>query len=103
MTTILEMPSPARTCAAEGKRGPSAPAGIEDGGVPTAAAAHILPRPFAVLDLPTKVEFMRWCEVCQQIERFVAAWECTYGLVGCCLGCGDERVMLWSRTNSEVA
>ena len=98
---LLEMPWPTETpCGAT-----PLSVGVGDGerGSPAHRGLSAVPDLPPIFDLPTKVEFMRWCEVCEQVERFVAAWECMYGLVGCCLGCGDERVLLWSRTNSEVA
>ena len=55
----------------------------------------------AVLD--SRVEFMQFCPKCDCVQQFVAGWECDLGLVGCCLGCGDERVARFTRVNSEVA
>ena len=55
----------------------------------------------AVLD--SRVEFMRFCSTCECEQMFVAGWECASGLVGCCLGCGDERIAGFSRTTAEVA
>jgi hypothetical protein len=52
--------------------------------------------------LKTEVHFMRYCEVCDQEELFVAALECEQGLVGCCIGCGAERIAHFTRT-SEAA
>ncbi len=49
------------------------------------------------------VEFMRFCRVCDREQIFRAGWQVDSGLLGCCLGCGDERVVEWTRTNSEVA
>lgn len=56
-----------------------------------------------ILPLATKVEFPRYCPKCDSEQTFVAAWECDQGLVGCCQGCGDERIAPFTRTNSEVA
>ena len=67
----------------------------EGGSVPGAALD------FSPLEVP--VEWMRFCEVCECEERFVAGWICDRGLVGCCSGCGDERVLGFTRMNSEVA
>ena len=55
----------------------------------------------AVLD--SKVEFMRFCAHCDSEQMFVAGWECASGLVGCCLGCGDERIAGFTRVTGEVA
>jgi hypothetical protein len=51
-----------------------------------------------VAALETRVEFQRFCEKCDCLQTFVAGWECQEGLVGVCLGCGDERVMPFTRT-----
>lgn len=53
--------------------------------------------------LSPSVEWMRFCTICDSEERFVAGWICDLGLVGCCSGCGDERVLGFTRMNSEVA
>jgi hypothetical protein len=55
----------------------------------------------AVLD--PHVEWMRWCSICDSEQIFVAGWQCNSGLVGCCLGCGDERVEPFSRVNGKAA
>lgn len=61
----------------------------------------------AALDLPRRldrtVEFMRWCDVCEALEQFTAAWQCEAGLLGCCRGCGDERIAPWTRTTEACA
>jgi hypothetical protein len=64
----------------------------EDGCAPTGIAV-----------LETHVEWMRFCEICDSEQVFVAGWQCATGLVGCCLGCGNERVAPFTRTTSEVA
>lgn len=53
--------------------------------------------------LRTQVEFTRFCEKCDSGQIFRAGWECDAGLIGCCLGCGDERIAPFTRVNSEVA
>ena len=66
----------------------------------------ILGRGVAVLD--TQVQFMQHCEVCcdpcdpEDQEIFLAGWECSSGLLGVCLGCGDERIAGFSRVTAEV-
>ena len=55
----------------------------------------------AVLEIPR--QDMRFCSECDCEQIFVAAWECEFGLLGCCLGCGAEQVVPFSRVNSEVA
>ena len=56
-----------------------------------------------ITPLATKVEFPRQCLKCESEQTFVAGWECDRGLVGYCMGCGDEWVVPFTRTNSEVA
>lgn len=56
-------------------------------------------REFTPLDPPR--EWMRFCYVCESEQQFTAAWECSTGLVGCCLGCGDERIAPFTRMNAE--
>jgi hypothetical protein len=76
-------------------------AGVENG---DRTFAERSPQPacgIAVLD--HFVEFMQFCFVCQCEQIFRAGWECEAGLLGCCLGCGDERIAPFSRAASEVA
>jgi len=56
-----------------------------------------------IAPLATHVEFTRFCEKCDSEQIFIAGWACDAGLVGCCLGCGDERIAPFTRSNSEVA
>ena len=56
-----------------------------------------------VAALRTPVEWMRFCERCESEQIFVAGWQCAERLMGCCLGCGEESVVRFTRTNSEVA
>jgi hypothetical protein len=46
---------------------------------------------------------MRWCEKCETEELFTALLALQNGLLGCCQGCGDERVIPYQRTNAEAA
>jgi hypothetical protein len=46
---------------------------------------------------------MEYCPKCGGPQIFVFAWEFEGGRVGCCLGCGDERIARFTRTNSEAA
>jgi hypothetical protein len=48
--------------------------------------------------LSTRVEFMQFCDFCDSEQIFVAGWESERGLVGCCLGCGQEREKRFTRT-----
>jgi len=57
----------------------------------------------SLVSLSVPRQAMRFCLVCEREEIFVAGWQCERGLVGCCMGCGDERVIPFTRTNSEVA
>lgn len=45
---------------------------------------------------------MRWCVNCAGEQIFVEVYEFEGGRLGVCLGCGDERVMLFSRVNGEA-
>jgi hypothetical protein len=53
--------------------------------------------------LPVWVQEMRHCENCGGPQIFVIAWEFDGGRVGCCLGCGDERIERFTRTTGEAA
>jgi hypothetical protein len=53
--------------------------------------------------LETWVQEMRHCDRCGGEQIFVLAWEFESGRVGVCLGCGEERIERFSRTNSEAA
>jgi hypothetical protein len=57
----------------------------------------------AIAALDEFIEFSRFCAKCDSEQIFRAGWECDLGLVGCCLGCGDERIAPWTRTCVEVA
>ncbi len=56
-----------------------------------------------ILTLPIPVEWMRFCDVCQEERRFVAGIVLANGLLGECSSCGDVRVAAFTRVNSEVA
>ena len=71
--------------------------GLEGGDTAKGVAA------LEISELSPSVEWMRFCVVCDSEQRFVAGWICDLGLVGCCSGCGDERVLPFTRMNSEVA
>jgi len=51
--------------------------------------------------LATAVEFTRYCEVCDAEKTFCAAEECSLGLFGECLGCGEKGIAPFTRTVSE--
>jgi len=44
----------------------------------------------------------RWCADCGGPQLFVEVFECEAGRVGVCMGCGEERVIRFTRTNSEA-
>lgn len=69
--------------------------------VSTTGGDGILGRGVAVLD--PWVQEMRHCENCGGPQIFVLAWEFEGGRVGCCLGCGEERIAPFTRMNSEAA
>jgi hypothetical protein len=71
-------------------------AGLGDG----VRGSEAVPAVFVILD--PVVEWMRYCDVCGSEERFVAGWECRYGLLGCCSTCGAEAVIPFTRANSEA-
>ena len=49
------------------------------------------------------VQEMDWCEQCGGEQIVVFAWEFEGGRVGCCLGCGRERVQQFTRTTTTEA
>lgn len=59
---------------------------------------HTLP----VAKLEPIVEWDRFCRNCDKVVRFVADRVCVSGLIGECIGCGDERIAPFTRMNSEV-
>ncbi len=44
---------------------------------------------------------MRWCSNCGGEQVFVEVYEFESGRMGVCWGCGEERVIPFTRTNSE--
>lgn len=44
-----------------------------------------------------------WCSNCGGVRVFMMVYEFDGGRVGCCLGCGDERVVPFTRTTTEAA
>ena len=46
---------------------------------------------------------MRWCARCGGEQVFVEVYEFEGGRLGCCLGCGEERVVAFTRTVGEAA
>lgn len=53
----------------------------------------------AVLD-SDKYRDMRWCANCAGEQVFVEVYEFEGGRVGVCLGCGEERVVLFTRVSA---
>jgi hypothetical protein len=63
-----------------------------------------LPRPPEVIaSLTPTIEWIRFCYSCNSDQRFVADRACVSGLIGCCSGCGDERIAPFTRSNSEAS
>jgi hypothetical protein len=56
---------------------------------------------FAVLGLIHQEP--RWCANCGGEQTFVPVYEMECGRLGYCLGCGEEKVVPFTRTNSEAA
>ena len=56
----------------------------------------------AALD-PFLYQEMRWCAKRDEPQIFVEVFQCEAGRLGVCLGCGEERIEQWTRTNSEAA
>lgn len=71
--------------------------GLEDGSV------FYLGRVPGVAVLEVPVEWMRFCEVCNCEQRFVADMECPIGLVGRCSNCWDVRIAPYTRTVGEAS
>lgn len=46
---------------------------------------------------PFLYQSMRWCARCAGEEIFVPVFECHAGRVGLCLGCGEEKLIPFSR------
>lgn len=59
-----------------------------------------LPR-IASLD-PFVYRDMRWCARCGGEQLFVPCFEVEAGRVGVCMGCGEEKLVAWTRTNAEA-
>ena len=58
--------------------------------------------PLSVLDSAVYQE-SRWCPNCAGDVIFVPVYECEAGRVGVCLGCGEEKLVPFSRTTGEAA
>jgi hypothetical protein len=67
------------------------PQSVSAGGTMTAGVAPL--DPFVYRD-PV------WCEVCQCAEEFRIMGECWAGRIGFCLGCGEERLVRFTRTEA---
>ena len=55
--------------------------------------------PFEPLHI--RVEWMRYCELCDSEQCFIADQRCETGLIAHCTKCGDRRLAPYSRTNSN--
>lgn len=83
MITILLTESPS----------PSVSVGAEGGCTPTGVVA---------LD-PYVYRDMRWCVKREEYQEFREFLDGACGRWGCCLGCGEERVVHFSRVNGGQA
>ena len=72
---------------------PSTSVGREDGG---GGGEGIAPAVLDVLDQDVYRD-MRWCPNCAGEKVFVEVYEFESGRVGVCLGCGEERVVRFTR------
>lgn len=62
-----------------------------------------LPECYPILQLEPVVEWMRYCEECDQETRFMADRVYISGFIGACTSCGEERIAPFTRGNSEAA
>ncbi len=60
------------------------------------------PSAIACLD-PFVYRDTRWCSRCGGEQLFVEVYECEAGRVGVCFGCGDEKLIRFSRAVSEAS
>jgi len=74
--------------------------GLISGGEITVLDSDSLPRSAV---LPNWVQENQDCRRCGGPQIVVFAWEVEGGLMGCCLGCGEERFLPFTRTIGEVA
>ncbi len=51
----------------------------------------------------SRYQDMRWCPNCGGQQIFLPVYECEAGRVGLCMGCGEERLVAFTRANSEAA
>ena len=92
MTSILpaDLPTPTLT-----------PAGLGDGAAAGEAIAHAVPedsQQASLRELDSEIyRDMRWCPNCAGEKVFVEVYEFESGRVGVCLGCGEERVVRFTR------
>jgi hypothetical protein len=56
----------------------------------------------AALD-PFLYRDMRWCTRCGGEQVFVPMFECEFGRVGVCMGCGEEKLQRFTRAIGEAA
>lgn len=71
------------------------PVGRNEGG-------GVLLEGFAVLDHELYRD-MRWCPNCAGEQLFIEVYEIAQGRVGFCFGCGEEKIVGFSRVNGEAA
>lgn len=68
----------------------------DEGGDPCKAGGEI-----AALDSRVEQD-MRWCGNCGGPQIFVPVFECEFGRVGFCFGCGEERVARFTRVTEAA-
>jgi hypothetical protein len=45
----------------------------------------------------------RWCMNCGGEQTFLPVYECEFGRIGICLGCGEEKLAPFTRVTGEAA
>ena len=72
-------------------------AGLGDGAAGGEGIAHAVPE-VSLRELDSEIyRDMRWCPNCAGEKVFVEVFEFESGRMGVCLGCGEERVVRFSR------
>jgi hypothetical protein len=55
------------------------------------------------LDFASRYAVPRWCVNCGGEQTFVPVYEVKAGRVGFCFGCNEEKIVAFTRVNSESA
>lgn len=56
-----------------------------------------------ISELLARYQDMHWCEICDAVKTFLPFGECEFGRVGYCLGCGEEKIVGFTRATGEAA